>query len=289
MQFCDKRKTDALRPSVQEIITFLTLLFEQGLSYSSINSAKSAVLTVIATCTDAAELGSSILLQKFMRGVFASRPSLPRQCVTWDVSTVLNFLAKLSPPKALSLLMLSKKLVTLLALLSGHRGQSLYLLSRDDIECTERTLIIRFADLLKQTKPGTQAAEVVLPAYEVADLCVVSTFQEYVKRTQQLRTPSEKHLFISTLKPYGRASRDTIGNWIKKILKTSGINMSMFTAHSTRAASSSAALASNIPLATILKTAGWEQESTFRKFYNKPIMRNTEYGRGILQLATKKA
>lgn len=274
-----------MRASIPQIITFLTTLFEQGLSYSSINSAKSAIVMVLSMCTGQSELGSSVLLLKFMKGIFQARPVFPKTNNTWDVGLVLQHLGKLSPPKALSLLWLSRKLVTLMALLSGHRGQSLYLLKRKDVEISEAGLLIRFNSLLKQSKPGLQAQEVLLPPYATTNLCVVATFQEYLKRTQQLRKPGEDALFICSVKPFGRASRDTIANWVKITLRTAGVNMKVFTAHSTRAASTSAAFAERVPLSTIIQTAGWQRDSTFRKFYNKPIQRDAQFGEVMLSLA----
>ena len=50
----------------------------------------------------------------------------------------------------------------------------------------------------------------------------------------------------------------------------SGVNMDLFTPHSTRSASASKA-ATKISLETILKTAGLRSSSTFAKFYKKPI------------------
>ena len=46
--------------------------------------------------------------------------------------------------------------------------------------------------------------------------------------------------------------------------------MSIFTAHSTRAASTSKA-ATIVPIQTILKTATWSNAKTFTKYYNKPV------------------
>lgn len=51
-----------------------------------------------------------------------------------------------------------------------------------------------------------------------------------------------------------------------------GIDINIFKPHSTRAASSSAAFARRLPMATILKTVGWKSDSVFRKFYNKPVV-----------------
>lgn len=58
-------------------------------------------------------------------------------------------------------------------------------------------------------------------------------------------------------------------------MKAAGIDLNLFSAHSTRSASTSKAAASNIPLGLILKTAGWTNEQTFAKFYKKQIVDNT--------------
>ena len=47
--------------------------------------------------------------------------------------------------------------------------------------------------------------------------------------------------------------------------------MAKFTAHSTRSASTSAAKAMDIAIDIMMEGAGWRPESTFVKFYNKPI------------------
>ena len=52
-----------------------------------------------------------------------------------------------------------------------------------------------------------------------------------------------------------------------------GVDMSIFAPHSTRAVITSAASRTKIPLETIIKTAGVVCESTFAKYYKKPLMR----------------
>ena len=219
-----------------------------------------------------------------MKGVFNTRPNLSKTNFTWDVSKLLKYLSTLSPPKALTLHMLSCKLATLLTLLSGQRGQSIHLLKISDVETNDSQLILRFTSLLKQSKPGNHLQEIVLPNYPEPRLCVLTTFNEYIKRTSSLRPKGVSSLFITTIRPFKPISRDTLSRWIKHMLKNAGIDLSIFKAHSTRSASTSAALASNVPLATILKTAGWSQDSTFRKFYNKPIVRNTTFAQNILNM-----
>jgi len=60
--------------------------------------------------------------------------------------------------------------------------------------------------------------------------------------------------------------------------------MAVFSSHSTRAASVSDAFEAKVPLATILSTAGWSTDSTFRKHYNLPIKRNTDFAKAVLQV-----
>ena len=217
-----------------------------------------------------------------MKGVFQRRPVLPKASCTWDVGKLLEYLNKLSPPKALNLQVLSHKLVTLLLLLSGQRGQSIHLLRLEDCECTDASLVVRFNHVLKQTRPGFQTHEVCLPAYKDVGLCIVHTFQHYVSRTKQLRSGMLGRLLLATVKPHHPISRDTVSNWVRKLMRNAGINLAQFTPHSTRAASTSAALEANVPISTILNTAGWSQESTFRKFYAKPVQRSAEFANSIL-------
>ncbi|XP_071791584.1 uncharacterized protein [Asterias amurensis] len=87
----------------------------------------------------------------------------------------------------------------------------------------------------------------------------------------------EKKLFRSYVPPHKAVGSETIGRWIKLGLSDAGIRTDKFTAHSTRAAACSAASRKGVPLATIMKAAGWSRSSTFAKFYNKPVEDTGEY------------
>jgi len=50
-----------------------------------------------------------------------------------------------------------------------------------------------------------------------------------------------------------------------------GINTSVYKAHSTRAASTSKALAQGMSTQQIVKCANWDRASTFNKFYRKSV------------------
>ena len=61
----------------------------------------------------------------------------------------------------------------------------------------------------------------------------------------------------------------------------SGINTTVFKAHSTRSASTSAVANRGAPIKCILNAAGWSNESTFGKFYKKETRQN--FGEHLLQ------
>lgn len=58
---------------------------------------------------------------------------------------------------------------------------------------------------------------------------------------------------------------------LKNVMAKAGIDISVYKAHSTRAAVTSAAKGKQVPIDTILSSAGWSSESTFARFYDKPI------------------
>lgn len=90
-------------------------------------------------------------------------------------------------------------------------------------------------------------------------------------------------MFIITQKPFSAASKSTIAGWIKLGLRLAGIDMTLFTPHSTRSASTSASV-NRVPIDTIIKTAGWANDCTFRKFYKRPVSNDATLSNAILSL-----
>jgi len=69
---------------------------------------------------------------------------------------------------------------------------------------------------------------------------------------------------VAIIKPHNSS---TVARWLKSLLEASGIDTSIFSAHSVRGASSYAAGSAGISTSDILKAAGWSSESTFPQFY----------------------
>ena len=184
---------------------------------------------------------------------------------------VLKYLKTLHPPEMRSPMDLTLKTAMLIALLSGQRFQTIQALDVTNMTLSDDKCVFYIHELLKTSKPGRQYGCLELRAYsEDPQLCVVTFIQEYVKRTNVLRKGSTQ-LLLSYFKPYQPVSTETIGRWLKTVLKNAGIDTKQFGAQSTRSASVSAAKVLNVPIKTILDTACWNNAQTFEKFYDKRI------------------
>ena len=271
LEFCSKRTIDYSSPKISEAVEFLMTLHSQGLSYSSINTARSA-LSSILKLDNCDNFGTHPLVTRFMKGIYELIKPKPKYNQIWDVSQVLDYLKTLYPLEKLSLKELTQKTVMLLLLVTGQRGQFIHLLSLNGIQLTSQTAYLSLEEHTKTSRPNNAAAAVTITEFTPdSRICPLTTLKAYMKETETLRN-GENKLFISFIKPNKAVSRDTISRWTKQVLTNSGIDTKMFTSHSTRAASATKAHQKEIPLDTILNTIGWESAKTFQKYYHKPVL-----------------
>ena len=149
------------------------------------------------------DAGKYPLVCQYMKGVYNSNPSLPKRSFTWDAGAVVRYLSSVTPK---SLLDISRKLASLLAILCGQHGREI--LSVMDIRNTtieENFLIIRIGDQLKTTAIKFHVGEIKFSVYENANICTVKLFKQYIDVTKSLRS-STTCLFITKGKPYRPAS-----------------------------------------------------------------------------------
>lgn len=267
-----------------DIIEFLTMLYKSGVGYSSINTARSALSSYL-TLGKSVSVGQLPLIKRFLKGVYNKRPIFPRYQQTWDVNLVLDYLKSLSPVNILSLRSLSLKLVMLLALITGQRVQTLHSLDMKFMTIEDDHVYIEIHEILKTSKPGKHLPPLSFPAFvEEPRLCIVTVLKEYIQRTEKLR--KSQKLFVTYTRPYNQPAISTLSNWIKLVLQLAGVDVKLFKTHSTRSASTSAAIKAGVAVNNILKSAGWTNESIFRKFYNRPVTvqdYNENYSVGLLR------
>ncbi|KAJ3646226.1 hypothetical protein Zmor_023821 [Zophobas morio] len=65
---------------------------------------------------------------------------------------------------------------------------------------------------------------------------------------------------------------ETLNRWMKEVPKEAGVDVDIFTAHSTRRASTPAGLRKGISIEEIQRTVSWSASTaTFAKLYNRAI------------------
>ena len=240
------------------------------MKYRTINVYRSAI-SMTHVPVDGSQIGSHPLVSCFMKGVFELRPPQPKYLETWDVSIVLKYLLSLSPKESLSLKQLSFKVLTLMALTSMGRANLLHKLDLRFRYYKSEGVLFKFPSLLKTSKPGKVINDLFIPAYP-ADrrLCLVNYLRHYEEQTKVYReSDDDMRLFLSTVAPHKPVQTSTLCRWLKTVLKESGVDVSIYQGHSTRSASSSAALNAGATISDILQVGKWSREYTFCKFYNR--------------------
>lgn len=142
--FCSNNNLDLFDTTISHVIDFLMQVFDNGAKYSTLNTYRSALSLILDK-----KIGDDDTIKRFFKGIFRLRPSLPKYNITWDTNIVLNFLSTWYPNEDLSLEKISKKLLTLLALVTAHRIQTFSKILISNIEIFNDKVIIKSQILLK--------------------------------------------------------------------------------------------------------------------------------------------
>ena len=124
--FFTKWHADPIRPTTSIAVDFLTSLYDERMelmSYSSINSVRCALPAILESPASAySTFGEHPDIKRFMRGIFQSRPPLPRYC---KLGMSICYSSTLAPWNSheLSLKDLTLKLVLSVALTTAQKGQ----------------------------------------------------------------------------------------------------------------------------------------------------------------------
>ena len=166
----------------------------------------------------------------------------------------------------------------LMALLTGQRAQTLHALDISSMEMTENKITFYITEVLKHTKLGRHQQPIEFVAFKQdPTLCIVSHIKGYLRWTSSHRN-DQSWLLLSYVNPFNPISKDT--------LSQAGIDTKTFSAHSTRAASTSTAGAKGVPIRCIMDSAGWSNCNNFAKFYKKPQQVVKNYGSELLKEIT---
>ncbi|KAJ8915062.1 hypothetical protein NQ315_014317 [Exocentrus adspersus] len=284
-KWCNDRKTSQLQPSIKNLMEFLQTEFENGASYATVNTHRSALALLFSLSEE-----DKLLIQRFLKGVYKTKPVFPKYKYTWDPTIVLTYLEN-QHTKSLSLADLTLKAASLLALTSAHRIQTLTKININDIKVYENDRMdIGIFEILKTSHPTRNQPFLSFRFFtEKPELCVASTLLRYLEITKPFRGENDKQLFLTFKKPFHPASSQTISRWVKSVLKKSGIDTDTFKSHSTRHAVTSAAARGGINMDAIREAAGWTPKSdVFNRFYNRPVASKLNFAEAVLKLQSSR-
>lgn len=258
--------------SVQEVLGFLSKMSESVNTYGTLNTYRSAISLISNH-----ELGDNPAIKRFFKGFSVMKPPSAKYQDTWDPDIVLRYLVELGPNTELKLKDLSMKLVTLIALATAQRLQTICKIKLENIKTYEKEIKIYIPDRIKTSKLGKTQPVLLFPFLnDQPELCVATLLQIYMEKTKDIRPKEANSLILTYKKPYHPAGTQTISRWVKDIMEKSGIDTLSYSGYSVKHASVSSAKRKGVNVEVIRQTAGWSEKSnTFGKFYNRPL-RDTE-------------
>ena len=247
LAFCRQQCCDILSRPIPMAVDFLSMLYERGSSYSTINTALSILSFILQFNSNLSiPFGQLPVVRRFIKGIFEPRPALPRYKSIWDISLAWFFYSFSWTTPGLK--DFTVKLTFFLSLLNGQRSQTINSLTTVNMELSTDKCVFNVTDKMKQTRVGTHVAHLVFLPYSADEkLCILTHLKKYIKRTSHLRNGT-KQLLLSHSKPHGPVSTDTISRWGKAVLSTAGVDVSKFKGHCTRAASTSFLASHNISI-----------------------------------------
>ena len=120
---------------------------------------------------------------------------------------------------------------------------------------------------VKNSIPYHSPRKICLAKYRLRpSIWVVRCLEHYMTRTSKYR--QHQQLLLSYVSPYKPVGSQTIARWLCTSIRSAGVDVS-YTGHSTRAASTSEAVESGLPIEAVLEAADWSSARTFEKHYHK--------------------
>ena len=279
--YCELHKIEPFRASHQQGSEFLVDLFSRTtLGYSALGTVRSALSSVLPV-ENGVTFGKNILVSRIMKGIFRKRPALPKYTVQWDVGVVFRHFMNCFYSGEISLKFQVMKLALLFCILSGQRTQSLGELNLENMHLENSKVIFYIPEILKTTRPTFHTEPLELKSFPMEQaLCPVSCLVQYLHMTGRSKKETKIGPLFLSYANHKPIKSGTIAKYVVAMMEQVGINISTFSAHSCRGASTSAAKRS-LSLKEIRKAAGWTSCSTFARFYDRRIDKN--FGEAILK------
>ena len=140
-------------------------------------------------------------MKRFCKGASNLKPQKPR----YNPSVVIDYISKNYVNTDISLTKLTKKLITLLALITGQRVEALSKIKVKNIFYEADIVKIHINDHLKTSGLNKLQPVLKIPLFQEMkeEVCAFTALKIYLEKTSpSLRKDDQDYLFISFEKPY---------------------------------------------------------------------------------------
>ncbi len=245
---------------MDDILTFIQDYVDDRKAASTIRSVYAALLFHFRLRGCDSVLRNPIVLM-FVKGAQRLAPAPRQKTAIWNPEIPLSFLS--SCPRPSEFRPAAREALLLLLLATGIRVDCA---SKMAAKVTMRENFCQIPFLLPR-KTGHSEPQRIRRYPNNERVCPVKAVEHFLSLAREVRKNDDQFLFISS--KGSRAHIDTLRHWVIELLSETGIQTS---AGSCRSASASAALANDEPIDSILKSAGWTRESTFRRYYHREVL-----------------
>ena len=144
------------------------------------------MLSTILPVKEGIEFGKHPIVTRMLKGIFRTSPALPRYICIYDVEIVIKFLKSLPHSEEITLKWLTLKLVTLLALLSTHRCQTLNSLSIEHMDINIQQVTFYIPKVIKNTTTMFHPKPIIPQVFPADEkICPVRNIVEYIKASKK--------------------------------------------------------------------------------------------------------
>ena len=98
---------------IAHILDFLSVMFDKGCAYSTINSAKWAIATIVHI-TPFSSINKHLLIKKYVTGIFNLKPPKPKLSFIWHVDILFRYFERQGHNRFLPCNILTQKLLSII-------------------------------------------------------------------------------------------------------------------------------------------------------------------------------
>ena len=244
------RQTDRSVPLNIVLGNYIGFLFDQGLSFGSINTKKSAI-SVTYLLTTGVQLVKDEIVSRVMKGVNMKVPARARYEESWDIDLVLDFFHAGKKNRFLSTVELRTKTSVLFMIAMIARSDNIRKLRFPHSSMSDKVILFTSVEKLKNQGLGKVIPLQVRKKHGDHKICPYRAYIAYSRRVRLLRSEDSIRIFINVKNPFRDLSKDRISNKVTVLLHKAGVPLK-YTCHSIRMAVASKLIEAGVSVEDVM-------------------------------------